>query len=113
MLKKHINSTFLLTRLEEANFEKEFFDKIISLCVLEHIPNYLEVLKESYRILKNEGQFLISVDSLELITDEKLLKFHSKKYSVAQYFNINKLKTILQEIGFRKRIIYSICRRSY
>lgn len=42
-------------------FEKETFDILIALEVLEHINNYQLLIKEIYRILKNRGVAFISV----------------------------------------------------
>ncbi len=45
----------------QLTFDDKQFDMIISLEVLEHIPNYLKALSESYRVLKKDGKFLFSV----------------------------------------------------
>lgn len=42
-------------------FSDNQFDYIISLEVLEHIPDYKKALKESFRILKPKGKFLFTV----------------------------------------------------
>ena len=112
-LKKKVRSEFKYVRLENARFKKEYFDKIFSICVLEHISNYIKVLKEVYRVLKQGGQFLLSVDSLETIDDEKLLNYHKQKCYIENYFRKNDLKQILKEIGFKKIIIYPIFRSDY
>ena len=64
------NIEFRCTKIEKAGFKNGEFDKIVSICVLEHIPNYIEVLEESYRILKSDGQIILSVDSLEHISQK-------------------------------------------
>ena len=38
-----------------AGFEDDKFDVIYSVCVIEHIPNYEEVLREAFRTLKPGG----------------------------------------------------------
>lgn len=45
----------------KLTFDKEKFDLVISLEVLEHIPNYLNAISESFRVLKNGGKFLFTV----------------------------------------------------
>ena len=112
-LRKKVNSEFKHVRLENAKFKKEYFDKIFSICVIEHITNYIEVIKEVYRILKKGGQFLLSADSLETINDEKLLNYHKEKCYVEHYFKKNELKQILKEIGFNKIMIYPIFKSIY
>lgn len=110
---RNINVELLNVRLEDAKFVNETFDKIFSICVIEHIDNYREVLKESYRILKINGQMIFSVDSLENIEDKGLIEEHKKIYSVVKYFRIKELKEILTEIGFSKIDIYPIFRSNY
>ena len=80
IFKKKINSKIRFLTIENAGFKNENFDKIFSICVLEHIPNYIEVLKESYRVLKKGGQLIFSVDSLENIEDKQFINYHKKKF---------------------------------
>lgn len=112
-LRGKINSYFKLTRLEDAKFKSETFDKIISICVLEHIKNYFDVLKETYRIIKKGGQICFSVDSLETIDDLNFLKFHKRSQKVENYFNEQKLRDLLVKIGFKNIKIYPICRSEF
>ena len=111
--KKKINSKFICEKLENLKFKKENFDKIFSICVLEHIPNYLEVLEESYRILKVGGQFLFSVDSLATIEDKKLLNYHKSIYNIEQVFNKHDLIKILGKLGFKNILVYPIFKSDY
>ena len=112
-LKKKVKSEFKHGRLENAEFKNEYFDKIFSICVLEHIPNYIEVMQEVYRILKKGGQFIFSVDSLETINNERLLNYHKEKCYIEKYFRKNELRQILKELCFNKIIIYPIFKSNY
>lgn len=112
-MKKKINSEFRLTKIEYAGFQSDFFDKIFSICVLEHINNYIEVLKECYRILKKGGQMIFSVDSLGTINDEKIISLHKKKYYVENYFDKDQLYDGLRNIGFKNIIIHPIFKSNY
>jgi SAM-dependent methyltransferase len=47
--------------LTNISFENDQFDFVISLEVLEHIPNYKQALKEIFRILKKNGNFILSI----------------------------------------------------
>ena len=91
-MKGRINTEFCCVKLENAKFENEWFDKIFSFCVIEHISNYIEVLREAHRILKNDGQMIFSVDSLETIQDDKLLEKHKKQHFVEKYFKKGGIK---------------------
>ncbi len=112
-LKNRVKCEFREVKLEDAKFDGEFFDKIFCFCVLEHIPNYVEVVTEAYRVLKKGGQFLLSVDSLETIEDKKILDYQKKKCHVENYFRKHDLKIILNNIGFKQIVIYPICKSDY
>jgi ubiquinone/menaquinone biosynthesis C-methylase UbiE len=99
---------FLAEPLEECNFRSAFFDRIFSFCVIEHIANWTAVLTECYRILKVSGSFVISVDSLPSVFDAEYCGWHSVKYHVKKYFEIEELRTILTEIGFSDVEVYPI-----
>lgn len=45
----------------KLSFQDRQFDLIISLEVLEHIPDYQKALNESYRVLNKKGKFLFTV----------------------------------------------------
>lgn len=112
-MKERIESEFRCIRIEDAQFENEFFDKILSICVLEHISNYDEVLREAYRILKKGGQILFSVDSLETIEDNELLEKHKNDNFVEKYFKKKELQLFLKEIGFRHVEVYPILKSDF
>lgn len=112
-MKRRINSEFYCRKIENAKFETEYFDKIFSICVIEHIPNYLELFKEAHRILKMDGQMIFSVDALETIEDNNLLEKHKKQHFVEHYFRMDELKLILEDIGFRRIEIYPVFKSSF
>ena len=85
--KNKMNTFFIPKKIEDAEFKSNSFDKVLSICVLEHIFNYQDVLKEVYRVLKTDGHMMFSVDSFENIKEKKIRDYHSKKYSVENYFN--------------------------
>lgn len=107
------NIEILKLRLEDAGFESESFDKIFSICVIEHIDNYREVLEEAYRVLKRGGQMILSVDSLENIKDGALVEKHRKEYSVVRHFSADELGGILEEVGFENINVYPIFRSNF
>jgi SAM-dependent methyltransferase len=55
------------------SFEDESFDYILSFDVLEHVPNYRAALAELSRVLKQNGQILISVP-FGLLTDRNIVR---------------------------------------
>jgi len=110
---KRINSEFKCVKIENAYYTNEYFDKIFSFCVIEHIPNYKGVLREAYRILKKNGQLIFSVDTLENVEDTNLRETHRKRHSVENYFQKFELKNILEQIGFKSINMYPICKSNY
>ena len=46
---------------ENISANKEEFDRVIAIHVLEHLPNLPEALKEISRVMKNRGHFIIVI----------------------------------------------------
>lgn len=99
---RRVNCEFRCTRLEDAGFEGECFDKVFSICVLEHIPDYRAVLHETHRVLKPGGWLVFSVDALQTIADEQLIRKHMQAHHVYKYFTGKELESLLGETGFRE-----------
>jgi ubiquinone/menaquinone biosynthesis C-methylase UbiE len=104
---------FFCMDTEKTKFSNNYFDKIISICVLEHINNYPMVLQEWYRVLKKGGQLIFSVDSLETIRDKNLKYKHHKEHRVQNYFRSAELKTEMQKIGFTEVMINPIFQSNF
>lgn len=106
--------------LTNLSFHNEQFDFIISLEVLEHIPDYITALKEVYRVLKQNGKFLFTVpfdrNSKENIVRAKLnsdgsithllpAEYHGDPMNVTQgclcYYHFGwELLNEIKDIGF-------------
>lgn len=95
------STEFIAAPLETIGFPDDKFDIIFSICVIEHIENYEEVLQECRRILKPGGRILFTVDTLEQIPDENLVAKHTGQHHVYQYFRQDTLGALLTRIGFR------------
>lgn len=108
-----IDADFLATRVEEAGFVSETFDKVLSFCVIEHIPNHDEVLRELHRVLKPGGRMILSADSLETIEDPSLIAKHRAENYIARYFREDTLRESLSQAGFRDIKIHAIFRSRY
>lgn len=72
-------------------FENESFDSIFSSEVLEHVPNLEKSLKELNRVLKKDGQILITIP---FSFPEHEMPFDFRRLSVGG------IKQILQDHGF-------------
>ncbi len=91
---------FLAGRVEAAGLPGASLDRILSFCVLEHIPNLDEVLRELLRLLKPGGELHVSVDALANIRDPELVARHRRDHFVVQYFTPETLRHTLLAAGF-------------
>ncbi|MCO5060600.1 MAG: methyltransferase domain-containing protein [Kiritimatiellae bacterium] len=89
------------TSIEAAGLPDNSFDKVFSICVLEHIPDHLSVLRHCYRVLKPGGQLAFSVDRLATIEDSEAVAFRRQRYEVSRYFNADEIKRDFESVGFR------------
>ncbi|MCA8960832.1 MAG: methyltransferase domain-containing protein [Planctomycetes bacterium] len=96
--------------VEAQGFESASFDRVLSFCVIEHIPNYDEVLAELHRVLKPGGQLVLSADALEGIEDPELIERHRTDNHVFQYFRADTFRRCLEEAGFEVETLYPIFR---
>jgi len=100
---------FIQTRLQDAAFERGTFDRIFSFCVIEHIPEYRQVMELCASLLKPGGEFVISVDSLHGVSDE-LRATHALRHHVHHYFQAEELRSLLSECGFGDVQVHAILR---
>jgi ubiquinone/menaquinone biosynthesis C-methylase UbiE len=98
-LKGKISAEFYALPLEEMNFNEGSFDKVFSFSVIEHIPNYMTVFQELYRVLKKGGELIISVDSFSGFSPE-FRAHHKKIFLVQHYFDSQELRKLLTNLGF-------------
>jgi SAM-dependent methyltransferase len=90
-------------------FSTGYFSSVISNCVLEHIPNLNQSLKEIKRVLKPGGYFLTSVmadkweDYLfgQKIIGKKYRKIMRKKQEHYNLYSLKKWTDTFKKIGFR------------
>lgn len=84
--------------LESFKFQNENFNLCLCLDVLEHVTHLLPLLKEIYRILKNNGQLIVTVPNWYDIIATKLLKknpFHINTFTPWRWIKI------LKKVGFK------------
>lgn len=110
-LKKNVG--FVCSPIEKVNFQANYFDRIYSFCVLEHINNLPNMLTELYRILKPGGSIHVSVDSLGNISDTQLIEYHKNIHKVIQYFTIASLHNYLTDAGFHGLDIHPILKSEF
>jgi len=100
--REKLNLNVIEGHLENIAFPDKFFDAIVMLDVLEHLPDPKCILLETGRILKNDGILYISIPNISSAMSRVLgakwwgiNKFH------LFYFSKNTLEKMLNTCGFR------------
>lgn len=91
---------YRLTTIEQAGFADQSFDRVFSVCVLEHIPDDESVLRHCYRVLKPGGKLVFSIDSLATIRDATVKNLHKERYAVCRYYTAEAIREKLVAAGF-------------
>lgn len=104
---------FLCDTIQNARLPASSFEKVFSVCVLEHIVDLPEVLSELRRLLVDGGQLHVTVDSLASIHDPALVEQHRREHAVVQYFTKETLSSQLNLAGFRTRELRPIMRGEF
>lgn len=96
------NCSFVLGSAENLKFDSNSFDKVISVCVFEHLFNDTLAFSEINRVLKPNGKLLATVDSLNSIyISDEYKKNHMKECYCAQLYTIESITNKLTEAGFK------------
>ena len=93
-------NNFVLAAAEKLPFKSDYFDKVVSVCALEHFNEGETALKEIYRILKPNGSVVLTVDSLTYPLPEHVVTTHRTRWHVSHYYSLPELKEKLTERGF-------------
>jgi ubiquinone/menaquinone biosynthesis C-methylase UbiE len=91
---------FALATAEKLPFKSNIFDKVVSVCALEHFSEGEKALKEIYRVLKPNGSVVLTVDSLTYPISDRLRAAHKIRWHVNHYYSLPELKEKLIELGF-------------
>lgn len=89
---------------EDLPYKSAQFDKVVSVCVLEHVGDDKKVLREVSRVLKRKGIFVFSVDSLNSgYTAKNFIENYKKKYRINHLYDEAKIRRLLDENGFEAK----------
>ena len=93
VLEGHFSKEFV----QERNLQGEF-DFVISCNSFAHIENIRDIADAIYLCLKEEGKFLVEVQSWEELVRRKAFDFvyHEHKY----YYDLNSISFLMSEAGF-------------
>ena len=92
---------FIMMDAETMELPGRTFDKVMSLCVVEHFGRDETVLQNISRVLKPGGRFVFSADSLSnpgITTDEKAR--HRRRYAVNTFYSTENIGEKLARAGF-------------
>lgn len=92
-------------RIEDLKLDREKFDAVIMLQLIEHVENPKEVSKNVLALLKPEGVFIVETPNIDSL-DHKLFKgsywghYHFPRHW--HLFSDMTLKQMLRNVGFRE-----------
>jgi ubiquinone/menaquinone biosynthesis C-methylase UbiE len=96
------NCNFIEGSAEDLKFNSNSFDKVISVCVFEHLFNDELAFSEIYRVLKTKGRLSATIDSLNSKhISEDYKKKHIKECYCAQLYTVDSIKKKLTSAGFK------------
>lgn len=101
---------FRVGNAEMLPYKSGDFDKVVSVCALEHFDDDDRALHEMYRVLKVSGVLVLTVDSFSCKGIKRSLQeVHRKSAHVKHYYTDSQLAEKLQNAGFEvKGIKYLI-----
>ena len=87
---------------EALRFPDRSFDKAVSICVLEHIPDDDGAIRELYRVLRPGGRLVLSCDSLSNPgATDRLRARHAERYAVRHFYTRESLAGLLARNGLK------------
>lgn len=93
------NLTLYLDRFEELNLPKNHFDLVYCAHTLEHADSAAGMLRQIWRLLKEDGYLLLEVPNIEVLsTPDMLEEFFIDKHRF--HFNRKLLTAFIQHLGF-------------
>ena len=100
-LAKGHNCNFKVGDAENLPFESNTFDKVVSVCSLEHFDHDEKALAEMNRVLKGGGILVLTVDSFTYRRIKRnLQEKHKRDHHVVNYYSATQLSEKLEKHGF-------------
>lgn len=92
---------YTVSPAEKLPFETGEFDKVVSICALEHFNDDLAALQEMGRVMRAGGTLAISVDSFTAPgVDSHYRHSHAQQHHVQNYYTSALLQDRLRAAGF-------------
>lgn len=87
---------------EKIPFKENYFDYALNVVTICFVEDPLEVLKETYRILKKEGVSVVGFIPKESTLGRYYLKKkESPFYKEARFYTFNEIKEFMKKAGFK------------
>lgn len=97
----HPDVTYHQMAADALGFEDGRFDKVVTICVLEHIHDDRRALSEMHRVLRPGGRLVLSCDSLSNAgISDRLRGRHAQRYAVRRFYTRESLYERLRSSGF-------------
>ncbi|MFQ5639738.1 MAG: class I SAM-dependent methyltransferase [bacterium] len=94
-------AAYLRANALELPIKDGAFDRVVSFCVFEHLPDDRKALEEIQRCLRPGGLLLLTLDSLSrLDVPESWRKQHRDRHSVNQFYTRATIEEKLAKQGF-------------
>ena len=103
-IKNYKNISLYRGELHSFNFPSEHFDVCLCLDVLEHVPNYLLLFEEVYRILRKDGDLIVTIPNKYDKIVSKVLRrnpLHIRTFTPWHWMGIS------EKTGFKIRFLQS------
>lgn len=99
--KRYKGPIYKVMNAEKLEFNSQYFDEVYALDILEHVDHLDKVLKETKRVLKTNGLFIVNIPYFK--SEKWLLKirptFHKEIHHV-RIFKKNELEKTMKKLGF-------------
>lgn len=96
------NTEFFVMNFPEEKILNKKYDLVILTEVIEHLDNDILALKEIYKLLKPQGKLVLSTPSINApLTRLRLTKNFDKRVGHLRRYELEQLKKILKEQGFK------------
>jgi len=93
---------FIVGNAEKLPLKSEVFDKVVSVCALEHFRNDVKAIQEMSRIVKPDGVLVLTVDSFTYKGVKKEIQDkHKVRHHVVNYYSVSKLTKKVEKCGFK------------
>ena len=89
-------------------FKDGVFDKVVSIVVIQHIPEDLVCLQEMNRVLKEGGDLLLSLAYKYSLYGAQVRIYNSSGYEYFKTYSIKEIKCMLKDCNFAVRD-YGFC----